>query len=101
MQTRLDAVRRVACFHALLMTVLVQQPRRIQVERIASGSRRELLQTPPPQRPETPQVGPSGSEAREKTRQTRLAGHPPYTQQFWCQRIAPNIGHVRELARFT
>ena len=51
-----------------------------------------------PERPEAPQVVARRSKLLKEPRQRRLAGHPRNAQQFRHQRIAPQIGDVRQLA---
>src|ERR1039458_2929408 len=99
MQTGLEAEPRVAGAHAVLMTVLVQQPRRIEIERVAALARGQPVQTPSPQRTETRQVFSRRSETTEETRQGRGTGDPLNAEHLWHHRITPKISDMRELAR--
>lgn len=99
MQARLEARARVTGAHALLVAVLVQQPRGVQIERVALPPGRQPFQRPPPQRTETPQVRSRRTEAREEAREGGLTRHPADAEQLRHQGIPPEIGHVRELAR--
>jgi hypothetical protein len=54
-----------------------------------------------PERTEATQVVARRSEPLKEARQPRLAGHARDAEQFRHERIAPQIGDGRELARVT
>jgi len=89
MQTRLESLPGVTDRHAFLMAVLVQEPRRIQVQRAAIFGAGQSVQTPMPQRTETPQIGPRRIKTLEESGERRLAGHPAHADQLRHHRIAP------------
>ncbi len=99
MQTRLESLFGVPHGHALLMPVLMQQARGVQVQRVTTWATGQPIQTPAPEGTEAPQVGPRTREALKEPREHRLAGDAFDAQQRGHQRIAPQISHLGELAR--
>lgn len=73
-QTRLEAQPRVPRGHALLMAALVQEPGRIQIQRVAARPGTEPLQPPAPERTEGGEILARRSEALEEAAEGRLAG---------------------------
>jgi hypothetical protein len=100
-QTRLESRPRVTDGHALLMAVLVQEPRRIQVQRVTFPGAGQPIQAPVPESPETAQILPRRIKLLEEAREHGLAGDAAHAQQLGRDRIAAQIGHMRELARVT
>ena len=101
MQAGLDALLGVAAFDAFLLAVLVQEPRGIQIQRVAVLLAGQPIHAPMPERTEAAQVVARRGEPLEETRQHRLTGHARDAQEFRHERIAAQIGDVGELACVT
>src|SRR2546425_1254564 len=97
MQTRLVPQTRVTHLHPFLMAVLVQQPGRIQVQRITAGPGAKPLQSPAPERTKGRQILSRRSETLEEPAESRLAGDAGNSQERSQQYITAQVGHVRQL----
>ena len=91
----------VTALHPFLFAVLVQEPRGIQIQRVAFLLAGQPIQSPRPERTKATQVVARRSEPLEEARQHRLAGHARDAQEFGHERIAAQIGDMGELARVT
>src|SRR5437867_3022621 len=67
MQARFGSHSRVAHFHPLLMSILVQQTRRVQIQGIASGPAGQTFQTPAKEWAKTAQVASRTGEPLKKS----------------------------------
>jgi hypothetical protein len=70
MQTRLESLLGIAHGHALLMAVLVQQARGIQIQGVAFVAAGQPIQAPPPQGTETTQIGPAEAKPAKNREST-------------------------------
>jgi hypothetical protein len=100
-QTRLESLPGVTDGHARLMAVLIQQSRRIQVQRITRRDAGQPVLPPRPQRSEAPQLGRRRIETLEETRQPRRTGDAFDPDPFRNQGVAPQTGHRGQLAGVT
>ena len=87
----------VAHRHPILLSILMQQARRVQIQCIASRTAGQTLQTPSKQPAKTAQIASRTGEPLEKSRQGRLARHPLDPQHLRHHRVAPQVCHVRQL----
>src|ERR1035437_10275804 len=97
MQAGLGAEAGVADRDAVLMTVLVEQARRVQVERVAFAFAGQFFHRPAEEWAKAREVFAGAGEALKETRERRLAGHAFDAEQLRHHRIAPQVGDVREL----
>jgi hypothetical protein len=72
MAPELIGVRRIAS-HTLLMSVLVQETRGVQIQRVALFGTGQLVETPMPESTETPQIGSRRIKTLKESREHRLA----------------------------
>lgn len=95
--TGLQPLAGVAHAHAFLMAVLVEQGKRIQIQRVALAPRRQILQCPAVQ---TGQRLPGAAAApREEARQRRLARDRLDAEHLRHRRIVRQMRHAGELVR--
>lgn len=99
MQARFGSNPGVADLDAFLLAVLVEQPRRVEVQGVALAFARQLLHPPRKQRPETGEVLPRPGEALEKPCERRLARHPLDPEQRRHHRITTQVGALGEFLR--
>ena len=79
------------------MTVLVQEPGRIQIQRVTVGPGTESFQPPTPERTESRQILARRSEMLEEAAQGRLTGDALNGQQRSQHHVPAQVGDVREL----
>jgi len=101
MQARLESPLGITDGHPRLMAIFVQQPRRIQIQRVTFLAAGQPVQTPAPQRTETAQIGARRIKTLKEPRERRLARHPAHADQIGHHRITTQVSHVGQLARIT
>lgn len=92
-----EALAGVAHPHSFLMTVLVDQGKRVQIERVAITSGRQFLHGPAVQAGEG--LAGTAATAREEPREGRLAGHGLDAQHLGHRRVMRQVGDSRQLVR--
>ena len=95
--TGLEPLAGVADPHAFLMTVLVQEGKRIQIQRVAVGSRRQIFQRPPVQTRQ--RFARTAAAPREEARQRRLTRDRLDAEHLSHCRIVRQMRHPRPLVR--
>jgi hypothetical protein len=79
------------------MPVLVQQPGRIQIQRVSAGPGTEPLEPPTPERTEDREILARPSEVPEAAAKSRLTGNTLNGQQRSQHYVPAQMGHVSEL----
>jgi hypothetical protein len=85
--------------HAFLMAVLVQQGKRIEIERVALGADRQFLQCPALELGK--RLGRTAPTAGKETRQRGLTGHRLDRQHLRHRRIMRQMRDACQLVRTT
>src|SRR5829696_2127633 len=82
--------------HSFLLTVFMQQMRRIQIQRVATKPGTEPVSTPTPDRTKGAQVVSRSVELLKKPTQSGLAANALNAQHRWQGRIAAQKSHLRQ-----
>ena len=97
LETRLEPEPGVADADPFLVSILMHQAGRIEIESIAAGARRQAPEPPAPEAAEAGEIAGAFAKRAEEPREGRLAGHALHGQDLGHHRIPAQPRHLRQL----